>query len=110
MTGVWFVSSGHGEPGASAGVALRTVASFFGGTGCNLEEDCASASSAQASTTSTTTIVFNWINGFMIFLSFIFPAKLVLRTGPEEAKTQRGNVPPDSDPLNHAELRENWDS
>src|SRR5438128_724102 len=76
-TGGWFVSICHGESGARAGIALRTVASFFSGRGFSLGKDCAPAKPDQASNTNTTTIVFNGMNGFMTLLSFLFPAELI---------------------------------
>jgi hypothetical protein len=61
--------------GARAGEALRTVASFFGGRAFSLGKDwkdCAPAMPAQVINTNTTTIVFNGMNGFMIFSFFFF--------------------------------------
>src|SRR5439155_27068587 len=94
-TGGWCVSSCHGEPGARAGVATRAPASFFGGSGFSLGEDCAPARHVQPSNANTTIINLNWINGFMIYSFFSFPARVDFRNaGPEKAKnTARGNVP-----------------
>ena len=54
-----------------AGVDLGTLAFFFGGRGFSLGMNCASAKSPKVTNTNTSTIVFNGLNGFIIFC-FLF--------------------------------------
>ena len=101
-TGGWFVSSCQGELGPRAEVALRTVASFFGGRGFSLGKDCAPPNARPSKQHEHHNYCFQldeWIHDF--FFLFLFPAALIVKVADRKgAKNLAGKrSPPDLDPL-----------
>src|SRR5262249_39488605 len=99
-TGGWFVSICHGELGATAGINLRALTSFLGGSGFSLGKNCASAKSPKASNTNTSTIVFNEMNGFMIFCLFFRLQLIFWKRGSGRGKSAAEEIsPPSANPF-----------